>query len=72
MGRNFSLLAVSSGTLGLLVALAVVVQVLVASGSEPLQIALLSLMFFALATAFLTALGIRFWIGRLLLAVPDI
>jgi hypothetical protein len=52
-----SLLAVSSGTLGLLVALAVVVQVLWRQKREPLQIALLGLMFFALATAFLTALG---------------
>jgi len=52
-----SLLAVSSGTCGLLVALAVVVQVLWRQKREPLQIALLGLMFFALATAFLTALG---------------
>jgi hypothetical protein len=52
-----SLVAVSSGIFGLLVALAVVVQVLWRRKREPLQIALLGLMFFALATAFLTALG---------------
>jgi hypothetical protein len=52
-----SLVAVSSGIFGLLVALAVVVQVLWRQKREPLQIALLGLMFFALATAFLTALG---------------
>jgi len=49
--------AISSGLFGLLLALAVVVMVLWRQKREPLQFALLGFTFFAIATAFLTALG---------------
>ncbi len=49
--------AISSGLFGLLVALAVVVMVLRRQKREPLEFALLGFTFFAIATAFLTALG---------------
>src|SRR4029077_5343152 len=51
------LFAISSGLFGLLVALAVVVMVLRRQKREPLEFALLGFTFFAIATAFLTALG---------------
>ena len=51
------LFAISSGLFGLLAALTVVVTVLWRRKRQPLQLALVSLMFFAVATAFLTALG---------------
>jgi len=49
--------AISSGLFGLLLALAAVVTVLWRRKREPLHFALLGFMFFAAATAFLTALG---------------
>jgi len=49
--------AISSGVIGLFVALAVVVTVLWRQKREPVQIALLGFTFFAIATALLTALG---------------
>ncbi len=50
-------LAISSGVIGLFLALAVVVMVLWRQKPEPVQIALLGFTFFAIATALLTALG---------------
>jgi hypothetical protein len=55
--RSRNLLAVSSGAVGLFVALTVTLWVLKRQRREPLQIALVALMFFALFTAFITALG---------------
>lgn len=55
--RIRTLLAVSSGAFGLLVALAVTVRVMRRQRREPLHMALLGLMFFAVCTAFITALG---------------
>jgi hypothetical protein len=55
--RIHNLFGISSGLFGLLMALAVVVMVLWRQKREPLQFALLAFMFFAIATAFLTALG---------------
>jgi hypothetical protein len=52
-----NLLAVSSGIFGLLVALPVTIWVLRHKRREPPQMALLGLMFFAISTAFITALG---------------
>jgi hypothetical protein len=49
--------AISSGAFGLLVALAVVVMVLWRRKRDPLHFALLGFTFFAITTAFLTALG---------------
>jgi hypothetical protein len=49
--------AISSGVIGLFLALAVVVMLLWRQKREPVQIALLGLAFFAIATALLTALG---------------
>jgi len=50
-------LAVSSGTFGLLIALAVAVWVLRRQQREPLHVALLGFIFFTASTAFITALG---------------
>lgn len=50
-------LAVFSGIVGLLVALAGAVRALRRQRREPLQMALLGLIFFAVSTAFITALG---------------
>jgi hypothetical protein len=55
--RIRDVLAVSSGLSGLVMALAVTVWVLTRQRREPLQMALLGLMFFTVSTAFITALG---------------
>jgi hypothetical protein len=53
--RDF--LAVSSGMAGLLIGLVVTIWVLRRQPREPLHVALLAVMYFAVATAFITALG---------------
>jgi hypothetical protein len=55
--RIRGVLAVSSGLVGLAIGLAVTIWVLRRKPQEPLYMALLAVMYFAVATAFITALG---------------
>jgi hypothetical protein len=52
-----NVLAVSSGSVGLLIGLVVTIWVLRRQPREPLHVALLAVMYFAVATGFITALG---------------